>query len=939
MGSITRLSPSESKVALFRSLFKGREDAFPRRFENQKKSKSGYSPVCANEWVRGLCDKKTIKCSKCQNRRFLPVTDEVIHQHLSGVDKNGRPFVIGVYPMLQDETCFFLAADFDKETWRDDVSEFLETSRHLSIPTSLERSRSGNGAHVWFFFETAISAVLARKLGAYILTETLERRPDVGLRSYDRFFPNQDTLPKGGFGNLIALPLQKRAREKQNSVFLDEQFTPYSDQWEFLSRIKKISQLELEKIVREAEEKDKILGIRRVHIEENEDTPWATPPSRRRKEPPITGTPPEKLELVFGNRIYVAKELLIPSLRNRLTRLAAFQNPEFYKAQAMRLPTFEKPRIICCVEDHSRHLGLPRGCLEEVRRLLEDLKIEPVIRDERFTGAPLSVSFKGELRPEQEKAAKAMLAHDIGVLAATTAFGKTVIGAWLIALRGVNTLILVHRKQLLEQWVERLSMFLDIPAKNIGRIGGGAKKPKGMIDVALIQSLIRKNIVNDVVAGYGHIIVDECHHLSAQSFEHVISAAKAKFVVGLSATVTRKDGHHPIIFMHCGPVRYQVDAKAQALARPFTHTVVVRPTGFYSIEAPDPDPRILFNNLYNELTANEARNNMIAQDVIQSVREKRSSIILTERNEHIERLATLLEPEIKNLLILRGGMGKKKLKAITEQLSAIPEHEDRVLLATGKFIGEGFDDPRLDTLFLTLPVSWKGTIAQYSGRLHRLHDLKREVRIYDYSDLNVPMLSRMFDRRCSGYEAIGYKIQLPASAVPGWPANVPLPVDPEWKKDYSGSIRRLICDGVDTPLASLFLHVARRWNPDAEGINRARSATEAFLYRRLESLPPTTGKFQLNVELPIAFDGQGKMEVDLLCSKARLAIELDGPQHLNELEAYRRDRRKDELLQENGYFVLRFLSEDVGKHLDHVLDSILRVLTHRNLAEKGLSIR
>ncbi|MBF0408763.1 MAG: DEAD/DEAH box helicase family protein [Candidatus Riflebacteria bacterium] len=925
--AVSRLSSSEAKVELFRSLFKGREDVFPRRFEG--KEKSGYAPVCANEWVRDLCNKKSVKCGKCPNRRFLSVTDEMVWQHLSGIDKSGRPFVMGIYPMLQDETCFFLAADFDKETWRDDVGEFLETCRRLSIPASLERSRSGNGGHVWFFFETAISAVLARKLGSYILTETLERRPDIGLRSYDRFFPNQDTLPKGGFGNLIALPLQKQAREKQNSVFLDEQYVPYSDQWEFLSSIKKLSQLEVEKIVRDAEGKDRILGIRRVYIEEDDDTPWATPPSRRSKDPPITETLPEKLELVLGNRIFIAKESLPASLRNRLIRLAAFQNPEFYKAQAMRLPTFQKPRIISCVEEHSHHFGLPRGCLEEVRSLLEVLKIKPVIQDERLTGTTLNVSFKGKLRPEQQKAAEAMMAHDIGVLAATTAFGKTVIGAWLIAQRGVNTLILVHRKQLLEQWIERLSMFLDIPAKNIGRIAGRSKKPKGVIDVALIQSLIRKSNVNDIVADYGHIIVDECHHLSAQSFEQVISAAKAKFVTGLSATVTRKDGHHPIIFMQCGPVRYRVDAKAQALARPFTHTVIVRPTGFYSLEAPDTDARAQFNSLYNELIADEARNNMIVQDVIYSVREKRSPIILTERKEHVERLAKLLSPEIKNLLIFQGGMGKKKLKAITERLAAIPENEERVLLATGKFIGEGFDDARLDTLFLTLPVSWKGTIAQYSGRLHRLYDLKREVRIYDYSDLNVPMLSRMFDRRCRGYEAIGYKIQLPASAVPGWPADVPLPVDPEWKRDYSGSIRRLISDGVDKPLASLFLHVARRWNPDAEGINRARSATEAFMYRRLESLPTTTGKFQLNVELPIAFDGHGKMEVDLLCADYRIAIELDGPQHLIDLEAYRRDRRKDELLQENGYFVLRFLSEDICKRLDNVLDAILRVLTLR----------
>jgi very-short-patch-repair endonuclease len=301
---------------------------------------------------------------------------------------------------------------------------------------------------------------------------------------------------------------------------------------------------------------------------------------------------------------------------------------------------------------------------------------------------------------------------------------------------------------------------------------------------------------------------------------------------------------------------------------------------------------------------------------------------LTERNEHLERLAALLSPEIRHLIVLRGGMGKKELTDVIARLAAISEDEERVLLATGRYIGEGFDDARLDTLFLTLPVSWRGTIAQYAGRLHRLHDRKREVRIYDYADLDVPMLARMFDRRCRGYEAVGYTILLPASAVPGWPADVPLPVDPVWKKDYAASVRRLVRDGVDTPLANLFVHVARPEPAGREGADRARSSTEAFLYRRLESLPQIAGKFRLNVMLPIPFDGKGQMEVDLLCADAHLAIELDGGQHLTDPEAYRRDRRKDALLQENGYFVLRFLAEDVGKHLDDVLDAILRSLVH-----------
>ncbi len=833
--------------------------------------------------------------------------------------------------MLLDETCFFLAADFDKAAWKDDAAAFLETCRLMSLPVALERSRSGKGGHIWFFFDEAVPATLARKLGAYILTETMERRPDIGLDSYDRFFPNQDTLPQGGFGNLIALPLQKRRRELGNSIFLDERFTPFPDQWEFLSSIRRISRSEVEERIRLPEVRGQVIGVRLAPQDEEEDTaPWMAPPSRRRKEAPIVGPLPKALDLTLGNQIYIAKEALSPALRNRLIRLAAFQNPEFYKAQAMRLSTFDKPRIIACAEDHPQHIGLPRGCLDDLLQTLSALNIKPVVHDQRNCGVPLDVTFHGELRPEQTVAAQAMLAQDMGVLAATTAFGKTVVAAWLIAQRGVNTLVLVHRRQLQQQWVERLSTFLGMPVRVIGRIGGGRKKPTGLLDVAVIQSLVRNGVVDDLVGNYGHLIVDECHHLSAQSFELVARQAKAKFVTGLSATVARKDGHHPIIFMQCGPVRYRGNTKQQAAAHPFEHTVMVRPTDFRPIRPANPNVRQQFQGLYAELIADEERNRLVRQDVIQALREGRSPLVLTERNEHLDSLAKQLGPEVRHLVVLRGGMRKKELDALPARLAAIPAGEPRVILATGRYVGEGFDDARLDTLFLTLPISWHGTIAQYVGRLHRLYDGKREVRVFDYADLNVPMLARMFDRRCRGYESIGYKMQLPGSAVPGWPADVPLPIDPEWKSQYASSVRRLVRDGVDSPLANLFVSVAVVPSPNAEGANRARSASEAFLYRRLETLAATTGKFRLNVELPIPFDGWGRMEVDLLCAPSRIAIELDGGQHLGDADAYRRDRRKDALLQENGYLVLRFLAEDIGKYLDQVLDAILRALSHQD---------
>lgn len=376
-------------------------------------------------------------------------------------------------------------------------------------------------------------------------------------------------------------------------------------------------------------------------------------------------------------------------------------------------------------------------------------------------------------------------------------------------------------------------------------------------------------------------------------------------------------------------MRHHVDAKNQAAKRPFEHTVLVRSTAFRSVRDAHPDARIRFHELYDELIADEARNRRICSDVIQAAREGRSPVVLTERNRHLDSLASVLAPAVRHLIVLRGGMGRKELRAVADRLAAVPHDEERVLLATGRYIGEGFDDARLDTLFLTLPVSWRGTIAQYVGRLHRLYDRKQEVRVYDYADLDVPVLARMFDRRCRGYEAAGYRIVVPASAVPGWPADVPLPANPEWKQEYAASVRRLIRDGVDASLGHLFVGAARIPSPDAEGADRARSATEAFLYRRLETLPATAGRFRLNIQLPIPFDNWSRMEVDVLCAGARIAIEVDGAQHLENAESYRRDRRKDQLLQENGYFVLRFLAEDIGKNLDMVLDTIQRTLVSR----------
>ncbi|MCL4301035.1 MAG: DEAD/DEAH box helicase [Anaerolineae bacterium] len=763
LSSVTNQSPQEAKITLFRSLFRGREDVYPKRFESLKTGKQGYAPVCRNEWVSGICEKPKIRCEDCKQRAFQPVTDQVVRNHLLGIDaqdRSGRDFTIGVYAMLLDETCWFLATDFDKATWQEDVAAFLETCRHFNVPAALERSRSGNGGHAWIFFAEPIPAALARKMGAFLLTQTMERRPEIGLDSYDRFFPSQDTLPKGGFGNLIALPLQKKPREQGHSLFLDENLIPYQDQWAFLASLRRMNRQEIETVVGEAEKQGEFLGIRLPVTDESDNTPWTAPPSRRLKEPAVIGPLPEQIELVLGNQLYIPKADITPSLRNRLIRLAAFQNPEFYQAQGMRLSTFGKPRIISCCEDFPKHLGLPRGCLDETLDLFQSLQVKVKLTDQRFAGTPLALQFHGILRAEQQQAADALLQHEIGVLSASTAFGKTVVAAYLMAQRQVNTLVIVHRRQLLDQWVEALSQFLGLAPKEIGQIGGGKHQPTEKIDVAMVQSLVRKGVVDDLVGKYGYLMVDECHHISAVSFEQVIRQSKARYLTGLSATVVRKDGHHPIIFMQCGPVRYRVDDRKQAEQRPFDHQVIVRPTPFHLPAHLQNVTSLSIQEVYDLLSRDDQRNHLIVQDVIAAVRANRFPVLLTERREHLDLLANLLAQQIQNVIVMSGGMGKKQRKQLAEQIAAIPADQPRVLVATGRYLGEGFDDARLDTLFLALPISWRGTLTQYVGRLHRLNTAKKEVIIYDYVDFEVPMLAKMHARRRTGYKAIGYELVL-----------------------------------------------------------------------------------------------------------------------------------------------------------------------------------
>ena len=757
----TSFDSQQEKIALFRSLFRGREDVFPKRFESRKTGKSGDQPVCRNEWIRPVCRKPNVKCRDCEARDFVPMSDEVVRSHLIGVDpadRYAREFVIGVYPMLPDETCRFLAVDFDRSTWREDAAAFVGACCDFEVPAALERSRSGNGGHVWIFFSEPVQARLARQLGAFMLTRAMERQPEIGFGSYDRFFPSQDTLPQGGFGNLIALPLQRRVRDQGNSVFIDADGMPYPDQWAFLAGIRRMKPDEVKAVVDRAGTMGGVLGIRFVSTDDDDLAPWLTSPSGLRLAIPLDAPLPAHIEIVLSAQIFVPKEPLPPVLRNRIIRLAAFQNPEFYKAQAMRFPTFGKPRIIHCCEDFPHHLGLPRGCLDDLLSMLRDLGVDASIQDERFSGNPIETSFTGELRPEQQRAADEMLRHDTGVLSASTAFGKTVVAVYVIAARAVNTLVLVHRKELLDQWVERLKRFLDLPEDHIGRIGAGKSRPSRLIDVAMIQTIGRKGRVDDIVADYGQIVVDECHHLSAPSFEMISRRCRARYFLGLSATVVRKDGHHPIVFMNCGPIRFRTDEKSQAAQRPFGHRVITRRTDFHLPAAFAAEARTQIQEVYRLLEQDDRRNEMIVQDVLAAAAAGRSPLLLSERKRHVQHLAGMLDGRVGNVVVLLGGMGRKQRRSLQQVLEA-GTGAGTVIAATGKYLGEGFDDPRLDTLFLALPISWRGTLAQYAGRLHRVTERKREVLVYDYTDLQVPVLAKMYERRLKGYRAIGYAVE------------------------------------------------------------------------------------------------------------------------------------------------------------------------------------
>lgn len=735
------LSPDD-KIALFLSLFRCRGDVYPKLWENQKSGKMGYSPVCRNEWSKLVCGKPRVKCSACAHQAFPPLDETAARDHLTG------KAVIGTYAIREDSACVFLAADFDGAGWKEDIRAYRDAARELDIEVAVERSRSGDGGHAWIFFDEPVSALLARRLGTLIVAKASAQHPAMSLASYDRFFPNQDTLPAGGFGNLIALPLQAKAREAGNSVFLDDDFTPHPDQWELLSSVPKISRERLEGLLDHAMPTDNVEILPRFEDRALDTIPAAV------KKGDFTGT----MRATRCAQLKIPTDGLPNSLIAALKRLATLANPVFFEKQRLRFGTHNIPRFIFCGEMDPDRLVLPRGVADAAVELFRKAGGHLEIEDQRPSRTACEFTFHGELTSDQQCAVDTMLGHDDGVLLAPPGAGKTVMGCAIIAARKTPALILVHRKTLLDQWRSRLETFLGLEKTEIRVLTADGVSGQPSVAIGMIQTFVKSPHPGALFEAFGQVIIDECHHVPAASFEAVMKTCSARHFLGLTATPNRKDGLQKILFLQCGPIRHRMEPAADPDIK---RILIVRDIhlGLHPEEL-----RMPVHQVWELLANHEERNRIIATDIVEALRNGRNCAVLSDRKEHLtalEKLVADMAPEhAARIHRIHGTMGKKARAAT---LSEIETHADAgggfALLATSSLVGEGFDLPQLDTLFLTLPISFKGRIIQYAGRLHRACDGKSEIRIYDYTEPEHPLTAHMFRKRMTAYRSMEYKIR------------------------------------------------------------------------------------------------------------------------------------------------------------------------------------
>jgi superfamily II DNA or RNA helicase len=750
--TLTPLQPAD-KVILFLGLFGARRSLFPKYWENPKTGKKGYSPACDNEWRHGICEKPRIKCADCPHQKFPPLDENAVEAHLRGTHP------IGTYAIREDDSCIFVAADFDGDGWWEDARAFRDAAANGGVQVAIERSRSGNGAHAWIFFAEPVPAALARRLATALLARASASRPSMSLRAYDRFFPNQDTMPAGGFGNLIALPLAKGPRPHGNTVFLDDSRNPHVDQWAFLASVCRLTRdqldRELTRLVPPAPmgfpNSD---GAASFSLECDEraldlSCPIVVPNSAE-----------GEITIRLDTGVHIPRTALPPAVVASLKRLATFANPTFYEKQRLRFPTYDTPRFIFAGEWHRDRLVLPRGVLNEVQRVIEDAGGTVTVHDVRPTVRRVRWHFQGDLRPDQERAVREMMKHEHGVLSAPPGAGKTVMGCALIARHRTPALVLVHRTVLLDQWRQEAMRFLGMPKKEVGVWRGKASKLTGRLDIAMLPSLVRLENPTEVFSHYGLVIVDECHHVPAVSFEALLKACSCRCIVGLTATPQRKDGLEKLLYMQCGPIRHTLAPSSEAAV---PRVVFVRRSSFHL--SPELGPKPSIHQIWQGLVDDVARTEQIASDVWAAVQVGRCPLVLSDRKAHLDKLeesfARLRGTEDVAVFRFVSGDGIKRRRAVRAEIDVRAQQARRyVLFATAALIGEGFDLPRLDTLFLAMPLSFKGRVIQYAGRLHRDHTDKREVQVFDYLDENHPITLAMFRRRASAYRQMRYQFSI-----------------------------------------------------------------------------------------------------------------------------------------------------------------------------------
>ncbi len=729
----------KDKIALFLDLFGARRDVYSRYWENAATGRKGYSP--AIDYSHG----------GISGKRYLPLDERAVEAHLRG------QHAIGIYALRPDDSCIFVAADFDGEGWKDSVTAYRNAARAAGVGVAIERSRSGNGAHAWIFFAEPVPAAPARQLGTLLLAMASATCPTMSLSAYDRLFPNQDTMPRGGFGNLIALPLAGEPRRIGNTVFLDDSLQPDPDQWAHLAGVSRLTRDDL----------DRLLG---------QMVPMAAPPGQSRGDdlafalandervldlsrPAIAaGTISGTIILRLDSGLHIPRTIA-PALLAALKRLATFANPIFHQKLRLRFAIYNVPRFIFAGEIHPDRLVLPRGAMQDAVALLEFAGAIVTVQDERLAGNRVRWTFHGELRPEQAAAVRAMAKHDYGVLCAPPGAGKTVIGCALAARYRTSTLVLVNRTVLLDQWRKEAERFLGLQQrKEIGIWRGPTRRLTRQFDIAMLPSLTRVEDYATLFEGYGLIIVDECHHVPAVTFEHLLQACACRRIVGLTATPVRKDGLEKLLYLQCGPVRHTIATSPEDAA---PRTVFVRRSSFHIPASLGQQPPI--HAIWEALVADTGRTQQIVGDILSSLREGCCPLVLSDRKAHLDNLEAELRRQgnVPDMAVYRleSGIGKKRRQAIRDEIDRrLAESGKLVLLATTALIGEGYDLPRLDTLFLAMPLSFKGRLIQYAGRLHRQHADKREVRVYDYLDSGNPLTAAMFRRRNAAYRQMGYRM-------------------------------------------------------------------------------------------------------------------------------------------------------------------------------------